>query len=233
MKRREFLIGGSAAAWPLAARAQSGKIPRIGILMLGNPDPTSFLKLFRGELHNLGYVEGQSVTLELRSANGSSEQLSLLARELVDLKVDIIVGYQTPSVAAAKQATTEIPIVMSPAADPIGTGFITSFARPGGNITGMTSATAETAGKNVDLIREVLPTARRIAALGNAIDPFHKPLFESIMSAGRALDLEIKPFLVRGKLFSQACPVSLPPTWHLRTVYPYLHRAESFRPLAD
>jgi putative ABC transport system substrate-binding protein len=200
VRRREFLsvVSSVVVAWPLVVAAQPGKIPRIGILMLGNPDPARFLSLFREELRKLGYIEGQNVTLELRSANGSSEHLPLLARELVDLKVDIIVGYQTPCVAAAKQATTEIPIVMSPAADPIGTGFVTSFARPEGNITGMASATAETAGKNLDLMREVLPSMRRAAALGNAIDPFHKPFLESIMSAARTHEFEIKPFLVRG-----------------------------------
>jgi putative ABC transport system substrate-binding protein len=200
MRRRKFigLIGGAAAAWPFAARAQQGKLPRIGVLMLGNPDPAFFLSTFREELHKLGHIEGQNVTVEPRSASGLSERLPSLARELVDLNVDVIVGYQTPCVAAAKQATTRIPIVMSPAADPIATGFVASFARPGGNITGVASATAEVAGKNLDLIREVLPSVHRVAALGNAIDPFHQPFFESIMLAARALDFEIKPILVRG-----------------------------------
>src|ERR1700690_3471551 len=111
MRRRKFigLIGGAAAAWPFAARAQQGKLPRIGVLMLGNPDPAFFLSTFREELHKLGHIEGQNVTVEPRSASGLSERLPSLARELVDLNVDVIVGYQTPCVAAAKQATTRIP----------------------------------------------------------------------------------------------------------------------------
>jgi putative ABC transport system substrate-binding protein len=200
MRRREFitLVSGAMVAWPLTAVAQQGKLPRIGVLMLGNPDPAFFLSTFREELRKLGYIEGQNVTVELRSASGLSERLPSLARELVDLNVDVIVGYQTPCVAAAKQATTKIPIVMSPSADPIGSGFVASFARPGGNITGMASATVEMAGKNLELIREVLPAVRRVGALGNATDPFHKAFFEGILSAARALDFEIKPILVQG-----------------------------------
>lgn len=200
MRRRDFLawVCGTALACPRSAIAQPGKLPRIGVLMLGNPDPAFFLSTFREELRKLGYIEGQSIAFELRSADGSSKQLPSLARELVDLKVDTIVAYQTPCVAAAKQATTKIPIIMSPAADPIGTGFVASLGRPGGNITGVSSATGETASKNLDLIREVLPVARRVAALGNLIDPFHKVFVESIMSGGRTLNIEIKPVLVRG-----------------------------------
>ncbi len=113
MQRRDFLgvLGGAATLWPLTARAQQAKSPRIGVLMLGNPDPAFFLSTFREELQKLGYIEGQNLTLESRSASGLSERLPSLARELVDLNVDVIVGYQTPSVAAAKQATTKIPIV--------------------------------------------------------------------------------------------------------------------------
>lgn len=199
MRRRQFIgLAGGVAAWPVLARAQQGKSPRIGVLMLGNPDPAFFLSTFREELNKLGYVEGQNLAVEPRSAGGASERLLSLARELVELNVDVIVGYQSPCVAAAKQATSRIPIVMSPAADPIATGFVASIARPAGNITGVASATAEVAGKNLALIREVLPGVHKIAALGNAIDPFHKPFLESIMLAAQTLDFEIKPILVRG-----------------------------------
>jgi putative ABC transport system substrate-binding protein len=200
MRRREFLVtAGSMAAFPLGARAQSGKIPRVGLLMLGNPDPALFLREFREGLRELGYIEGRNITLDLRSAKGSSELLHSQARDLAAIKVDVIVGFQTPSVAAAKQATTEIPIVMCPAADPIAAGFVTSFARPGGNITGMTTATGEIAGKNLDLIREAMPAVRRIAALGNAIDPFHKPFLANIASAAPALGFQIKSKLTRAE----------------------------------
>jgi putative ABC transport system substrate-binding protein len=199
LRRREFvMLLSGAAAFPLAAAAQPGRMTRIGALMLGTPDPGLFLREFSEGLRELGYVEGRNITLELRNAKGSAALLTSLARELVTLKVDIIVGFQTPSVAAAKEATTEIPIVMCPAADPIGTGFVGSFARSGGNITGMTTATAELAGKNLDLIREALPAVRRVGVLGNALDPFHKPFLEHVASAARTLNFEIKIILAQG-----------------------------------
>ena len=188
MRRREFLmLLSGAAAFPLVVRARPGKLARVGVLMLGNPDPSLFLREFSEGLRELAYVEGQNITLELRDAKGSTVPLKSLARELVALRVDAIVGFQTPAVVAAKEATTEIPIVMCPAADPIGTGLVASFARPGGNITGMTTATAELAGKNLDLIREGLPAVRRVGVVGNALDPFHKPFLEYVASAARAL----------------------------------------------
>jgi putative ABC transport system substrate-binding protein len=197
MTRREFvmLLSGSAAL-PLAAAAQPGKMARVGVLMLSNPDPAFFLREFREGLREVGYVEGRNITLELRM--GSAGMLTSLARDLAALKVDVIVGYQTPSVVAAKEATTDIPIVMCPAADPIGTGLVASFARPGGNITGMTTATAELAGKNLELVRETLPAVRRVGVIGNALDPFHKPFLEHVTSAARALDFEIRIKLAQG-----------------------------------
>jgi putative ABC transport system substrate-binding protein len=199
MKRRDLLVLGAAAAiWPRAAHAQAVNVPRIGVLMLGNPDPGIFLRELREALRALGYVEGRNLALELRNANGSLESLNVLARELVALKVDAIVGFQTPSVVAAKAATTEIPIVMCPAADPIGTGLVASFARPGGNITGVSTATLETAGKNLELIREALPAVRRVGLLGNELDPFHKPFVDYVTKAAQSLDFEIKTALARG-----------------------------------
>jgi putative ABC transport system substrate-binding protein len=171
---------------------------RVGVLMLGNPDPRLFLRELSEGLRELGYVEGQNITLELRDAKGSTVTLKAFARELVALRVDAIVGFQTPAVFAAKEATTEIPIVMCPAADPIGTGLVASFARPGGNITGMTTATAELAGKNLDLIREVLPAVRRVGVVGNALDPFHKSFLAYVATAARALGFEIKTGLAHG-----------------------------------
>jgi len=173
MRRREFiaLITVGAAAMPSIAVAQTNKMQRVGILMLGNPDPALFLQEFGDGLRELGYLEGKNVALELRNANGSAARLPSLARELVALKVDVIVGFQTPAVAAAKAATAEIPIIMCPAQEPVEMGFVASFARPGGNITGMTTATADTAAKNLEIIREALPAVRRLGAIGNPIDP--------------------------------------------------------------
>ena len=200
MRRREFvvLLGGAAMAGPVVGWAQPGKLPRIGVLTLGNLDPELFFKEFREGLRDLGYVEGQSIAFEFRSAAGDPKKLALLAAELVALKVDIIAAFQTPAVAAAKQATAEIPIVMAGVGDPVGTGFVASLARPGSNLTGMSGATAELGGKNLELIREALPSARRVAVLANVPDPFHKPFLENMLASGRALGLEIKPILLRG-----------------------------------
>jgi putative tryptophan/tyrosine transport system substrate-binding protein len=198
MKRRQFitLLGGAAAAWPLAARAQQQKAARIGVLVPANPEP--FWSEFRVGLREQGYIEGQNIAFEFRSAEGKPERLRGLADELVRLKVDIIVAHQTPSVTAARHATTEIPIVMAAAGDPVGTGLISSLVRPGGNITGLSSTSAETGGKTLELIREVLPSTRRVAVLANAIDPFSRVLVELIENGGRTLGIAIQAIRVRG-----------------------------------
>jgi putative tryptophan/tyrosine transport system substrate-binding protein len=198
MLRREFLVLMAGAGWPAAGLAQSAKTPRIGILALGNPDPAPFLKEFREGLRQLGYVEGQNIAIEFRSANGAPAQLLPLARELVALKVDMIVGFQTPTIIAAKQATTEVPIVMGSAGDPVGNGLVASFARPGGNVTGVAGVNAQMGAKNIELIREIFPNIRRIALLLNAPDPFHKPFGANIEAAGQATGIEIKPLLIKG-----------------------------------
>ena len=193
MRRREFmLLLGAAAVRPRAAVAQAEKVPRIGILALGNPNPQQFMKSFREGMRDLGYVEGQNVQFEFRSAGGKADLLRSLADELVRLKVDIIVAFQTPAGTAAKIATSSIPIVLGASGDPIGTGLVASLARPGGNVTGVTGAGGEMAAKNLELVREVLPAARRVAALANAPDPFHRPFLAHIQDAGRKLGIDIK-----------------------------------------
>ena len=159
MKRREFmvLLGSSAAAWPLAARAQS-KMARIGALYIGLADAESFKKEIREGFRELGYVEGQNITFEFRSAKGKLERLPELASELVRLKVDVIVALYVPCALAAKQATREIPIVIV-AADPVETGIVASLARPGGNITGvMLAARAGETAKVIEGEAEVVPS---------------------------------------------------------------------------
>ena len=147
--RREFitLLSGAAAVWPLAAHAQQPKVPTIGALVIGNINPEQFWREFRQGLRDLGYIEGQNIRFEFRSAEGHLDRLSELAAELVRLKVDIIVTWFTPTALAAKQATDEIPIVMAETGDPVGTGLVASLPRPGGNVTGMAAVTAELAGK--------------------------------------------------------------------------------------
>src|SRR5437868_12890930 len=195
MRRRKFLatLRGGAIAWPLGARAQQPNVPTMGVLVIGNISPEQFWREFRQGLRDLGYVEGQNIRFEFRSADGHLDRLPELAAELVRLKVDIIVTWFTPTALAAKQATHEIPIVMAETGDPIGTGLVASLARPGGNVTGIASATAELAGKSVQLIRDMLPRARRVTALANATDPFSKPFLEQIKLGGEATGTTINP----------------------------------------
>ena len=194
MRRREFIgLLGAAAVRPLAAHAQQPTMPTIGALVIGNINPEQFWREFRQGLRDLGYVEGQNIRFEFRSAEGHLDRLPELAAELVRLKVDIIVTWFTPTAVAAKQATHEIPIVMAETGDPIGTGLVASLPRPGGNVTGIASATAELAGKSVQLIRDMLPRARRVTALANATDPFSKPFLEQIKLGGEATGTTINP----------------------------------------
>jgi putative ABC transport system substrate-binding protein len=198
IRRREFIVTlGGAATWPLAARAQRAKVPTIGVLVIGNIDPELFWRQFRQGLRDLGYVEGQNIGFEFRSAGGRLDRLPELAAELVRLKVDVIVTWFTPTALAAKQATHEIPIVMAETGDPIGTGLIASLPRPGGNVTGMASVAAELSGKCVQLIRDMLPSARRVTALANATDPFSKPFLEQIKLGGEGTGTTINPINVR------------------------------------
>jgi putative ABC transport system substrate-binding protein len=194
MKRREFiaLIGG-AAAWPLAARAQQGKLPRVGALVLTGTDARALGNELREGLRELGYVEGQNFVFEVRSADGNADRLPGLAAELVRLPVDVIVAAYTPCALAAKRATTSIPIVMAAVADPVGIGLVQSLAQPGGNVTGLSNMAAETAGKNVELFRDMLPSLRRVAVLANPVDPFTKSLLEQVHLAGQTGDVEIGP----------------------------------------
>jgi ABC-type uncharacterized transport system substrate-binding protein len=192
--RRRFLatVGGSAVAWPLAARAQEPKVPTIGALVVGNISPEGFWREFRQGLRDLGYIEGQNIRFEFRSAEGKIDRLPELAAELVQLKVDVIVTWFTPTAVAAKEATREIPIVMAETGDPIGTGLVMGLRRPGGNVTGIASVSAELAGKSVQLIRDMLPSARRVTALANATDSFSKPFLEQIQLGGEATGTAIK-----------------------------------------
>ena len=199
MKRRTFIAGlGSAAAWPLAARAQPSKAARIGALYIGLADADSFKKELREGLRELGYIEGQNVAFEFRSAEGKLDRLPELASELVRLKVDVIVALYVPCALAAKGATRDIPIVIV-AADPVETGIVASLARPGGNITGVSLMSAVLIGKCVELFRDMLATTRRVALLTNAADPlFAKLILDQARLAGQITGIEIQPITVRG-----------------------------------
>jgi putative tryptophan/tyrosine transport system substrate-binding protein len=200
MRRRELftLLGGVAVGWPIAVLAQPSKVARIGVLYIGLADAESFKKELRDGLRELGYVEGQNIAFEFRSAEGKLDRLPELASELVRLKVDLIVALYVPSALAAKQATREIPIVII-AAEPIETGIVASWARPGGNITGVALMSAALVGKCVELFRDMLSATRRVAVLTNAADPlFAKLVVDQVETAGRFTGIEIQPIMVRG-----------------------------------
>ena len=166
------------------------------MLVLGNPDPAPFVAALRDELHGLGYRDGQNVEFQVASANGKSANLEPLASELVARKVDVIVAFQTPAATAVKRVTKDIPVVIE-TADPVETGLIASLNHPGGNLTGVSGATAELAGKTMELIGEALPSARRVAILANANDPFHVLFLDHTQAAGKSLKIETKVVMVR------------------------------------
>jgi putative ABC transport system substrate-binding protein len=199
--RREFitLVVGVAAAWPLSARAQQPRMARIGILVLTNADAQLLTRELRLGLRDLSYAEDRNFTFQTRSADGDVARLPELAAELVRLQVDVIVATFTPCALAAKQATSTIPIVMVAVADPLGARLVESLARPGGNITGFSNMAAETAGKSVELFRDMIPSIRRVAVLAYPVDPFTTPLLEQVGLAGRTTGIEIKPIaMARG-----------------------------------
>jgi putative tryptophan/tyrosine transport system substrate-binding protein len=199
MKRREFirLLSGAAATWSLAARAQQAKLSMIGVLVLGSPPPEAFLKGLRDALRDVGYTEGRNIRLEIRNSEGKADLLAERAAEFVRLKVDIIVAFQTPAATAAKQATGEIPIVMALVGDPVGAGLVASYAQPGGNVTGTAAGSTEVAGKTVELIREVLPSARRFAVLANETDPFTRPFLAAIGLGAGSAGMEMETVMAR------------------------------------
>ena len=171
MKRREFitLLGGAAVAWPLAARAQQpATLPTIGYLGASPPEVASqWTAAFVQRLRELGWIEGRTIAIEYRWADGRSERFAEIAAEFVRLKVNLIFTYSTPSVVAAKQATSSIPIVFPTAGDPVGNKLVVSLARPGGNVTGLSTQQTDTASKRIELFREVVPGLHRLAILAN------------------------------------------------------------------
>ena len=191
MNRRAFntLLGGAAAAWPLAARAQqAGKVHRIGVLetISTTLNVANFYALREG-LRQLGYAEGQNLVIEYRSADGRDDRFPGLARELLALKVDVIVTRGTPAAKAVKNATSTVPVVMMASGDPVGVGLVTSLARPGGNITGLSAIVGELAPKRLELIREIVPGLARIAVLANTSNDAVRRDWARIETAARSL----------------------------------------------
>ena len=198
MRRRDFIKASSmlAASWPLAVHAQPVQMRRIGALILGNADADAFRRELREGLLKAGYAEGRNVQFDIRSAQGRPDLLPALAAELVAAKVDVLVALYTPCARAAQQATRDIPIVAI-VANPVETGIIASLSRPGGNITGVSLMAAEAHGKCVEVFGDMLPAVRKVAALGNASDPFMPLFLEKIHLSAKAAKIEIVQATVR------------------------------------
>jgi putative ABC transport system substrate-binding protein len=201
VKRRQFirLLGGAAAAWPLAARAQQpAKLPTIGFLGTNTASAQrEWTDAFVQRLRGLGWVEGRNVAIEYRWAEGRTERLADIIAELVRLKVDVIFTNTTPAVLAAKQATSVIPVVFATASDPVGMSLVASLARPGGNVTGLSNQTGELAAKRLELLREVIPGLGRLAILTNMGNPAVVDEMRQAQAAARTLGLEVITLEIR------------------------------------
>jgi len=201
VKRREFitLLGGAAVAWPLAARAQqSAKLRTIGFSGQSTRSAESELvAAFTQRLRELGWSEGRTITIEYRWSEGRAERFVQIAAEFVRLKADVIVTSGTPQVLATKQATSVIPIVFARVGDPVANGLVVSLGQPGGNVTGLSSQADELAGKRLELLREVIPSLRRVAILANVGNPFSVMELGEAQAAARTLGLEFDALEIR------------------------------------
>jgi putative ABC transport system substrate-binding protein len=198
--RRQFItLLGGVAAWPLAARAQQqARIPRVGFL--GNSTAAleeNLVQPFRDGLRELGYLEGHNILIEYRWAEGNYEQFPNLIAELIALKVDVLVTAGTPAALAVEKAKTSIPLVMVAVGDPVGTGLVASFARPGGNNTGLTSLTPELEGKRLELLREVLPKVSHIAVLWNPANAYMITTEKEVQAAAAVLGIKVLSLAVQ------------------------------------
>jgi putative tryptophan/tyrosine transport system substrate-binding protein len=204
MQRRQFiaLLGGAtaaSAAWPLAASAQTPpKIPRVGYIAGSSATGTEHtVGAFRQGLRELGYVEGQTIALEVRWAEGRSERIPELVAELVGLKMDVLVAGSSVAALAANKATRTIPIVMV-GADPVGLGLVASLGRPGGNVTGLSIFNEGIIGKRLELLKELVPGLARLAVLRNPVVAAHATFWQMTEVAARKLGVTLQPIEVRG-----------------------------------
>jgi putative tryptophan/tyrosine transport system substrate-binding protein len=182
----------------LAEAQQVNKVPRIGFLFGGSSSfYSAWIDVFRQGLKELGYIEGKNIAIDYRYAEGKTDRLPLLAAELVDLKVDVIVVSATPGVLAAKKATSTIPIVFVSIADPVASGLVTSLARPGGNITGLSIVAVELSGKRMELLKEAVPNVTRVAFLWNSANPAQVAQWREAHAAAQALGLQLQSLEVR------------------------------------
>jgi ABC-type uncharacterized transport system substrate-binding protein len=200
VKRREFitLLGGAAAVWPVAIRAEeTRKVYRVGFLW---DSPVVFpeaMDAFRRELRDLGYVEGRTITIEYRWAEGKPERMRELAEELTRLKVDVIVAPSSIYTGAAKRATSTIPIIFFSHADPLGSGHVGSLGQPGGNVTGLSLMMTETNVKLLELLKDAIPGLSRVAVVWDPATPSHGPGLRAVEGAAQALGLRLQTLAVR------------------------------------
>ena len=197
MRRRDFitLVGGGAAAWPLAGHAQQPAMPVIGFLHGGSADPKSngpLVEPFRQGLAQFGYVEGRNLAITFRWAEGHYDRLPELAADLVRRQVAVIAAFSPPAVQAAQAATTTIPIVFESGNDPIKAGLVVSFNRPGGNATGINILVEELLGKRLGLLHELVPTASTIAVILNSQTPAYQTQFRDLQAAAQKLGTEVR-----------------------------------------
>ena len=200
IRRRELIAAlGCTAAWPVAARAQQpAKLPTIGFLGQSTRSATSeWVAAFVQRLRELGWIENRTVAIVYRWVEGREDRFTEVTDEFVRLKVDVIVTSGTPEVLAAKQATSVIPIVFATAGDPVGNGLVASLARPGGNVTGLSSQMGDLAGKRLELLREVVPSLRRVAILANVGNPFSVLELGEAQAAARTLGLQVDTLEIR------------------------------------
>ena len=199
MERRRFIatVAGAALGTPGAARAQGAKVYRIGFLWDSPAVWPHALEAFRHGLRELGWIEGRNIVIEYRWLEGRFERLPSLAEELVHIKADVIVAPTSIYTGAAKRATSTIPIVFISHADPLGSGHVTSLARPGGNATGLTIIMSETMAKSVELLKGTIPALARLAVMWDPATPSHRPGLKAVEDAGRALGLRVHAVAVR------------------------------------
>ena len=198
MKRRDFIavLAGAAATWPIAAWGQAGRLPTIGLLGANATAWRSRTTAFVTRLRELGWIEGQTIVIEYRWEDGRPERAAEIAAEFIRLKTDVIVTVGSV-VATLKQATTAIPIVFALANDPVGGGLVASLARPGGNVTGLSSQAPDLVGKRLELMREIVPSLRRLAILLDVSYPTAVIEMGEVQAAARALGIEVTPLEIQ------------------------------------
>jgi putative tryptophan/tyrosine transport system substrate-binding protein len=198
MRRRDFVksIAASAATWPLAARAQTGKLPTIGFLGSDAPSWSSWTAAFAERLRQLGWIDGRTIVIEYRWSEGRPERVAEVAGEFARQKVDVIITYGGAA-AAFKQAMPDIPIVFALAVDPVGGGLVANLSRPGGNVTGLSLQGTDIASKRLELLREAVPGLRRLAILFDAGYPASVKESSEAQAAARTVGLEIAPLGIR------------------------------------